>query len=132
VVTLEARVEKGALVLSVADTGIGMPQDKLPEIFEMFAQLDRTHERPYSGLGVGLSLARRLVELHGGTLVGESGGPGQGSRFTMVLPIVPAVHSNGGEPRPEGGRPRAVGADPLSSSGAELEQPEHKPGGALP
>ena len=145
-VSLEAREEEGALVLAIADNGVGIPREKLPEIFEMFAQLDRTHERPYSGLGVGLSLARRLVELHGGTLAAESQGAGRGSRFTIRLPVLPAPAADGFAPardeseppaggdeaRSNGAAGRATALDPLSSSHVEAEPTERKPGGASP
>jgi signal transduction histidine kinase/CheY-like chemotaxis protein len=87
-VTLSARVDDKTLVLDVADTGIGIAPEMLDSVFEMFVQVDSTLERSNAGLGVGLSLARRLVELHGGTITAHSEGPGRGSRFTVRLPIV--------------------------------------------
>jgi signal transduction histidine kinase len=87
--TIELRVEregKDVVTITVADTGIGIAADMLPYIFDMFTQLDRSLERPYSGLGVGLSLAKRLIELHGGSLEAASEGQGQGARFTARLP----------------------------------------------
>ena len=87
-VNLSARVEDRSLVVSVADNGIGIASDMLDNVFEMFVQVDSTLERTNAGLGVGLSLARRLVELHGGTIEAHSAGIGQGSEFTVRLPIV--------------------------------------------
>ncbi len=87
-VTLSAHVEEKTLVLDVADTGIGLSPDMLDSVFEMFVQVDSTLERTNAGLGVGLSLARKLVELHGGTIAASSEGLGRGSRFTVRLPIV--------------------------------------------
>jgi signal transduction histidine kinase/CheY-like chemotaxis protein len=87
-VTLEAHVEDRTLVLAVSDTGIGLAPEMLDQVFEMFVQVDSTLERTNAGLGVGLSLARRLVELHGGTIAAQSAGVGQGSTFTVRLPIV--------------------------------------------
>ncbi|MGG7605853.1 hybrid sensor histidine kinase/response regulator [Massilia sp. BKSP1R2A-1] len=87
-VTLSAGVEDKTLVLEVADTGIGLAPDMLDSVFEMFVQVDSTLERSNAGLGVGLSLARKLVELHGGTIQAFSEGLGQGSRFVVRLPIV--------------------------------------------
>ncbi|GAB3378639.1 hybrid sensor histidine kinase/response regulator [Massilia agri] len=87
-VTLSAGVEDKTLVLEVADTGIGLAPDMLDSVFEMFVQVDSTLERSVAGLGVGLSLARKLVELHGGTIQAFSEGLGQGSRFVVRLPIV--------------------------------------------
>ncbi|MGX4640131.1 hybrid sensor histidine kinase/response regulator [Massilia sp. SYSU DXS3249] len=87
-VTLSARVEEKTLVLEVMDTGIGLAPEMLDSVFEMFVQVDSTLERTNAGLGVGLSLARKLVELHGGTIAASSEGLGRGSRFTVRLPIV--------------------------------------------
>jgi signal transduction histidine kinase/CheY-like chemotaxis protein len=87
-VTLAAHVEDRTLVLAVSDTGIGLEPDMLDQVFEMFVQVDSTLERTNAGLGVGLSLTRRLVELHGGTIAAHSAGLGQGSTFTVRLPIV--------------------------------------------
>ncbi|HZV67521.1 MAG TPA: ATP-binding protein [Telluria sp.] len=87
-VSLSARVEDKTLVLGVADNGIGIAPDMLGNVFEMFVQVDSTLERTNAGLGVGLSLARRLVELHHGTIEAYSAGIGRGSEFTVRLPIV--------------------------------------------
>jgi signal transduction histidine kinase/CheY-like chemotaxis protein len=87
-VTLSARVEDKNLIVSVADNGIGIAPDMLANVFEMFVQVDSTLERTNAGLGVGLSLARRLVELHRGTIEAHSAGIGRGSEFTVRLPIV--------------------------------------------
>jgi signal transduction histidine kinase/ActR/RegA family two-component response regulator len=87
-VTLSSHVEEKTLVLEVSDTGIGLSPDMLDSVFEMFVQVDSTLERTNAGLGVGLSLARKLVELHGGTIAAASEGLGRGSRFTVRLPIV--------------------------------------------
>jgi two-component system, sensor histidine kinase len=83
---LETAREGETLVLTVRDTGIGIPPEMLPHVFEMFAQADRSLERTTSGLGVGLSLSRRLIELHGGRLEAKSAGPGLGSEFTVRIP----------------------------------------------
>jgi len=87
-VELKGWVEDKTLVLEVADTGIGLAPDMLDSVFEMFVQVDSTLERSNAGLGVGLSLARKLVELHGGTISAHSEGLGHGSRFVVRLPIV--------------------------------------------
>lgn len=75
-------------VVRVKDTGVGIPDDKLPRLFEMFYQADTSLERAEGGLGVGLSLVRRLVEFHGGSVEAGSEGPGKGSEFTVRLPIL--------------------------------------------
>ncbi|HUG76081.1 MAG TPA: ATP-binding protein [Burkholderiales bacterium] len=79
--------ERGELVARVRDSGVGIPPGMSDEIFEMFAQADRSLERSTMGLGVGLSLARRLVELHGGTIEAKSAGAGRGSEFMVRIPI---------------------------------------------
>jgi signal transduction histidine kinase/ActR/RegA family two-component response regulator len=73
------------LALSVSDTGVGIPADLLPRIFELFAQGAPATSQP--GLGIGLALARRLVEMHGGRIDAHSGGPGEGSEFVIHLPL---------------------------------------------
>jgi PAS domain S-box-containing protein len=73
--------------ITVSDTGIGIPPMLLPRIFDMFTQLQVHRDRTYGGLGVGLTLARRLVQLHGGTLNASSEGPGRGSQFAIRLPL---------------------------------------------
>jgi PAS domain S-box-containing protein len=76
------------VVVRVADTGVGIPAEKLPSVFELFFQADRSLERSQGGLGVGLSLVRRLVELHGGRVQAHSEGIGKGSEFTIRLPVL--------------------------------------------
>jgi CheY-like chemotaxis protein len=84
-----ARDQDTALV-TVSDSGIGIPIDKRASIFEMFAQVDRVLNRPQAGLGIGLHLVKRLVEMHGGAIAVDSDGPGRGSRFIVRLPALPA------------------------------------------
>jgi CheY-like chemotaxis protein len=86
-------------VLTVSDTGVGLPGDKLEEVFEMFSQVNRTLERSQGGLGIGLSLVRKLLELHGGSVAARSPGPDQGSTFTVRLPMLDATDGPAG-PRP--------------------------------
>jgi CheY-like chemotaxis protein len=73
-------------VVTVEDAGIGISSELLPRIFEMFAQGDQTLERSHSGLGIGLTLVRRLVEMHGGTVQASSEGLDRGSEFVVCLP----------------------------------------------
>ncbi len=86
--TLEVRMEPrdGQAVVSVVDGGIGMPVDMLERVFEPFVQVDTSIERVRGGLGLGLSLVKRLVEMHGGSASAHSDGPGFGSRFEVTLP----------------------------------------------
>ena len=74
-------------LIRVRDTGMGIPEDMLPLIFEMFTQVDRNLGRSQGGLGIGLTLVRSLVEMHGGTIRAFSDGPGQGSEFVVRLPL---------------------------------------------
>jgi CheY-like chemotaxis protein len=76
-------------VVRVRDTGVGIPPDMLCRIFELFAQVDSSLDRAKGGLGIGLTLARRLVEMHGGSLEAASAGLGTGSEFTVRLPAPP-------------------------------------------
>jgi PAS domain S-box-containing protein len=78
----------GQAVVRVADTGVGIPDDVLPHVFEMFARADRSLARTPGGLGIGLTLARRLMDLHGGSIEAYSAGPGQGSEFVVRLPAL--------------------------------------------
>jgi len=84
-------------VLRVADQGIGIPPDMLPKIFDLFVQAHHTIDRSRGGLGIGLTLVRRLAELHGGTVHAHSDGEGRGSTFTVRLPSVaaPVAKSDG-------------------------------------
>jgi len=78
--------------IRVRDTGIRIPAEVLPKIFDLFTQLDQRMERPQSGLGIGLALVRRLVEMHGGSVSAHSEGAGRGSEFVICLPLMtPAV-----------------------------------------
>lgn len=81
------------LVASVKDTGLGIPPGMLDVVFDMFTQVDRTLERSHGGLGIGLHLVKRLVELHGGRVEARSEGEGKGSQFLVRLPL--AVASDG-------------------------------------
>jgi CheY-like chemotaxis protein/two-component sensor histidine kinase len=76
------------VLVSVKDTGTGIASDKLESIFEMFSQVDRSLERSQGGLGIGLTLVKRLVELHDGSIEAKSEGEGKGSEFVVRLPIV--------------------------------------------
>ena len=76
------------IIVRVRDTGIGIPADKLPNIFDIFMQVDRSLERSQGGLGIGLTLVRQLVQMHGGSVEVRSDGPGRGSEFIVRLPVV--------------------------------------------
>ncbi|WP_267146713.1 hybrid sensor histidine kinase/response regulator [Pyxidicoccus xibeiensis] len=85
-VHVRTRVESEHVVLEVSDTGVGLPPEVLPRVFELFFQADHTLDRSQGGLGVGLTLVKRLVELHGGTVQARSEGNARGSSFTVRLP----------------------------------------------
>ncbi len=86
---VELRLERSrdAVEITVKDTGIGINPDFLPYIFDRFRQADTTSTRSHGGLGLGLAIVHHLVELHGGIIHAESGGEGQGAKFTVQLPI---------------------------------------------
>jgi two-component system CheB/CheR fusion protein len=83
---LVAEAQNGQVVLRVRDTGVGIPEDLLPQVFDLFRQADRSLDRSQGGLGIGLTLVRRLLEMHGGTVEVYSDGPGCGSEFVVRLP----------------------------------------------
>jgi len=80
--------QEGSAVLRVQDNGIGIGPDLLPVVFDLFTQAQRTPDRAQGGLGLGLALVKKLVELHGGAVEADSGGAGQGSTFTVRLPLL--------------------------------------------
>ena len=84
---LDARTEADQVVIRVRDDGIGIPPDRLPEMFELFAQGERSIARSEGGLGIGLTIVRKLAELHGGTVTATSAGTGKGSEFVVRLPL---------------------------------------------
>jgi CheY-like chemotaxis protein len=79
--------ERDEVVLSVRDNGVGIAPGMLPRVFDLFVQAEQSLARPKGGLGIGLTLARRLIELHGGRIIGQSDGPGRGSEFVVRLPV---------------------------------------------
>lgn len=85
-IRLVATVQDGAVVVAVEDQGIGIAREHLGRIFEMFSQVELALDRSQGGLGLGLSLVKGLVEMHGGRISVESEGPGRGSRFVVELP----------------------------------------------
>ena len=89
-ITLAAEVHGSEVLVRVTDTGIGLGAEQLPQIFEMFSQAAPALERSQGGLGIGLALARRLVEMHGGDIAAKSDGPGRGSEFSVRLPLATA------------------------------------------
>ena len=82
--------EGGEVVFRVRDTGVGIAPEMLPCVFDLFTQVERSLDRAEGGLGVGLTLVRRLVEMHGGTVQASSAGPSRGSEFVVRLPALAA------------------------------------------
>jgi signal transduction histidine kinase/ActR/RegA family two-component response regulator len=89
-IRLRARAEQGTAVISVSDNGTGIAPDKLPLVFELFTQV-AAGSRAQGGLGIGLTLVKRLVEMHGGSVTASSAGPGCGSEFVVRLPVLRCV-----------------------------------------
>jgi CheY-like chemotaxis protein len=90
-IRLTAERQGGDVVVSVKDTGIGIAADQLPSLFQMFSQVESSLERSQGGLGIGLTLVKRLVEMHGGRIEARSEGPGRGAEFVVRLPVVVAA-----------------------------------------
>jgi signal transduction histidine kinase/ActR/RegA family two-component response regulator len=125
-IVVAAERDGDTVAVAVQDSGIGIPSEMLAQVFEPFTQLDRSLERSRGGLGIGLALAKRLVEMHGGRIEAHSAGPGLGSRFVVRLPVsaqlgIPyAAASEGGSPMPARGRNRVLVADDNSDSATSL------------
>ncbi len=93
-IALSAKIVDGDLVIAVTDNGIGIPAEALPLIFTMFTQIGLNMSRAQGGLGIGLSLVNRLVDMHGGSVAVRSDGVGKGSTFTVRLPTIIFSDSN--------------------------------------
>jgi signal transduction histidine kinase/ActR/RegA family two-component response regulator len=87
-ISLGVRREGSSVAISVTDTGVGIPIDQVPKIFELFTQVHAKSGNYSGGLGIGLALVRRLVEMHGGTVAARSEGPGRGTEMTVRLPLL--------------------------------------------
>jgi signal transduction histidine kinase len=108
-ITVQVGAEDGEAVLRVADTGTGIPPELLPRVFDLFVQGQQRLDRAEGGLGIGLTLVRRLVELHGGRVEAHSAGRGRGSEFVVRLPAIPRVPAiERGHDGPVSARPRRV------------------------
>ncbi|MBD8532514.1 MULTISPECIES: PAS domain-containing protein [unclassified Massilia] len=114
------------LVIRITDTGIGIPAESLAAVFEMFNQVSQNMGHAQGGLGIGLALVRSLVEMHGGSVSAASAGPGQGSAFTVRLPILaadedaPAAAPHLETSMPAATRARVLIADDNADAGAML------------
>ncbi len=103
-ISVSAKRVDDEVVVTVKDNGAGIPQDKLDSIFDMFMQVDLTAERSQGGLGIGLTLVKRLAEMHGGSIEARSAGEGQGSEFIVRLPVL--------SKRPVAAQPEPAAAEP--------------------
>jgi CheY-like chemotaxis protein len=122
-ITVHAEPRGTDLCLRVKDNGIGIPRDMLERVFEMFTQVDRSLERVRGGLGIGLTLVRRIVELHGGSVVAKSAGPDKGTEIVVLLPALPERIDIAQAPRPVPGdmpRLRIVVTDDNEDSAASM------------
>jgi PAS domain S-box-containing protein len=108
-IRLSARRDGTDAVIEVRDNGVGIPADMLEDVFTLFAQVGRTIDRSQGGLGIGLSLVRSLVELHGGSVAAASAGQGQGSTFTLRIPCLP----------PQAARAAAAAAPAAAPAGSD-------------
>lgn len=88
-----AAADERQVVIRVQDNGIGIPAEKLPHVFDLFMRATRSVDHQYGGLGIGLTLVRRLTELHGGSVAARSEGPGRGSEFIVRLPAITSASS---------------------------------------
>jgi PAS domain S-box-containing protein len=130
---IEVRVRRGArrVEVSITDNGAGMSADVIPHVFDLFAQAEQALDRSQGGLGVGLSLVKRMLTMHGGDVHAESEGPGKGSRFTVTLPQIEAPEHEAGAPatKPRAGALRILAvddnADALEAMAMLLESAGH-------
>ena len=128
-VRVYARREGGEVVICVKDTGIGIDPDLLTQVFDMFVQVERRLDRSQGGLGIGLSLVKSLVEMHGGTVTAHSEGPGRGTEFVVRLPAMTEDRGerHGPTQRPDEGRwPRV--ARPTHPRGGRQPGRRRQPG----
>lgn len=95
---ISVREQNGQAIFEVFDTGIGIPEDLLPRVFDLFVQGQRSIDRSVGGLGIGLTLVKRLAELHNGTVKAQSAGPDKGARFIIRFPAIPAPQAEAQAP----------------------------------
>jgi signal transduction histidine kinase len=111
IIAVEATAEDGEAVVRVRDSGMGIPGDLLPRIFDLFTQGHQGLDRAAGGLGIGLTLVRNLIEMHGGRVRAASAGPGRGSEFTIRLPLLKTAAAAGATASSAAPTPAAAGAE---------------------
>lgn len=127
-IQISAEGHDGQAVIRIKDSGMGITEDLLPKIFDIFVQGSRVTERTYGGLGLGLTLAREIVEFHGGTIEATSDGPRQGSEFIVSLPLAPSVspasrrESHPAKTLPKQSRARIVVVEDNKNQAASLQR----------
>ena len=124
-VELAVRAREGSVEVAIRDNGIGIPPDMQSRVFDIFTQVDRALEKSQGGLGIGLSIAKRLVEMHGGSIRVRSDGHGKGSEFTVTLPATLGSgrdrrEATGRHALPSGPRHRILVADDNGDSATTL------------
>src|SRR5690606_35289538 len=124
-IEVRASAQGDEAVIVVRDNGMGITPEELPRMFEMFSRGGRDSSRSQGGLGIGLALSRKLAEMHGGTLVGSSDGIGQGSEFTLRVPLAESAPEHADAPAEGHGqlaRSRVLVVDDNIDAGASLGQ----------
>jgi signal transduction histidine kinase len=117
-VKVRARAVDGRVEIEVTDTGRGMNAEFLAHMFERFHRADRGTMTVTRGLGLGLSIARQLIELHGGALTATSAGPDQGATFVVTLPHLKESRESPGAKDPDGNRSASLGVEAPGRQGA--------------
>jgi len=105
--------------IHVRDNGVGIAPELLPRVFDLFVQGERTHEHPQGGLGIGLALVRKLVEMHGGSVFATSDGAGKGSEFVVRLPVATDAEPAAATAVPSPMVARAAEASPAAAPGGK-------------
>jgi len=107
-VRIQTRAQDSQAIIEISDTGVGIAPDLLPHVFDLFVQSDRSLDRAQGGLGIGLAVVKRLVEMHGGKVGAHSSGVGEGATFEIRLPRIAYQKSEGAEPNPPKSAPHRV------------------------
>jgi signal transduction histidine kinase len=107
-IRIESRREQGQAIVTISDNGVGIPGELLPKVFDLFVQGERTLDRAQGGLGVGLTIVRRLIEMHGGSIAVTSGGVNRGATFEIRLPLIQEARASTTAAPQEDHRPHRI------------------------